>query len=349
MMFAILAAILFGISAPLAKLLLAQTAPITMAGLLYTGSGVASGLVLLLRNRRKGPQVEAPLERREIPWLAGAVLSGGVLAPILLMIGLTGTPGSTAALLLNFESVSTTILAAILFHEAVGRRVWLSVGIITFASILITWDPTTGWGLSWSALAILTACALWGLDNNLTRHVSSRDPLSIVAIKGLGAGSFSLGFGRILGERLPSMSTAFAAMSLGAVCYGLSIVLFILAMRELGASRTGALFASAPFIGALISIPIFHETPGPKFFWAGFLLLTGTVILLREDHHHSHTHREEQHAHSHMHDGHHQHHSEIITGWHNHSHNHTGVEHNHPHTPDLHHRHSHPLREKSEN
>ncbi len=348
MTYAILAAILFGISAPLAKLLLAQVAPITMAGLLYTGSGGAAGLVLLLRKCRKDHLVEAPIEKHEISWLAGAVLAGGILAPILLMKGLSGTPASTAALLLNFESASTTFLAAILFHEAVGRRVWLSVGIITGASILLTWDQTTGWGFSWSALAILSACVLWGLDNNLTRHVSSRDPLTIVAIKGLGAGIFSLGFGLVLGEGFPSLSTAIAAMLLGAICYGLSIVLFILAMRELGAARTGALFASAPFIGALISIPLFHETPGLQTFLAGFLLLTGTLILLREDHQHSHKHKEELHSHSHTHDAHHQHHEEDIPGWHSHFHSHAGVEHSHPHMPDLHHRHAHSQRSKSE-
>jgi len=339
MTFAILAALLFGISAPLAKLMLERTAPVTLAGLLYLGSGLAAGFVLLLRGKQH--QAEAPLEHREIPWLAGAVVAGGILAPILLMKGLAGTPASTAALLLNFESASTTVLAAIFFREAVGRRVWLSVAIITAASILLTWNANSGWGFSWPALAILAACLLWGLDNNLTRHVSSRDPLTIVAIKGLGAGIFSLSFGRVLGEGMPTWSSALTAMLLGVVCYGLSIVLFILALRDLGASRTGALFASAPFLGAILSIPLFSEIPGSQTLWAGLLLLIGTVVLLREDHQHPHQHAAEIHAHSHSHDIHHQHHTEEVTGWHSHTHSHAAEVHAHPHTPDTHHRHPH--------
>lgn len=337
---AILAAGLFGASAPLSKLLLVDISPVMMAGLLYLGSGIMALLASRLRGWIQPEAAEARLSHADLPWLLAALLTGGVAAPILLMIGLVGTPGATASLLLNFESVATTLIAAWIFREAIGRRLWIALAIITFASILLSWRPADAWGFSWLAAAIIGACLLWGLDNNFTRHISARDPLAIVAIKGLGAGSFSFILSLVLGESLPALPTALTAMLVGAFCYGASIALFVLAMRGLGAARTGTLFASAPFIGALLSLLILRETPGLSFYLATPLMLIGVIVLLVEDHAHLHTHEILVHEHAHIHDAHHSH-GHGARHRHNHPHQHEAFTHSHDHAPDLHHRHKH--------
>ncbi|MBA4420124.1 MAG: EamA family transporter [Anaerolinea sp.] len=337
---AILAAGLFGASAPLSKLLLVDIQPVMMAGLLYLGSGIAALLASRLRGWILPKDAEARLSRADLPWLLAALLTGGVAAPILLMVGLAGTSGATASLLLNFESVSTTLIAALIFREAIGNRLWIALALITLASILLSWHPADAWGFSWLAVAVLGACLLWGLDNNFTRHISARDPLAIVAIKGLGAGTFSFVLSLVLGESFPALPIALTAMLVGAVCYGVSIALFVLAMRGLGAARTGTLFASAPFIGALLSLLILRETPGLSFYLATPLMLVGVIVLLVEDHAHLHTHEFLEHEHAHVHDAHHPH-SHGVIHHHNHPHRHETNTHSHNHAPDLHHRHKH--------
>jgi drug/metabolite transporter (DMT)-like permease len=340
---ALLAAVLFGASAPLSKLLLGEFSAIPLAACLYLGSGIGSGLMLLLQRRNKqGRDREAGLSKKDIPWLLSALLAGGVAAPIFLLLGLDKTPASTASLLLNFEAAATTLIAGLVFREAVDRRIWWAVGLITLASILLSWIGGN-WGFSLAALGILAACLLWGLDNNLTRHISAKNPLLIVGIKGLGAGALAF----ILGIPLPGWKLVGLALIVGAVCYGLSIQLFILALRSLGAARTGALFGIAPFIGAVLSLFLFPGSPGLLFWLALPAMLVGAWLMLTEQHHHDHLHLMTEHAHAHAHpDDHHQHEHDagtaFVNGKHAHLHLHDEQEHAHPHKPDIHHRHAHP-------
>jgi drug/metabolite transporter (DMT)-like permease len=348
---ALAAAVLFGINAPLSKVLLApgrlgEVAPIPMAALLYLGSGLGALALLGVRGRDTATESEARLQRADAPWLVGALLAGGVAAPIVLMFSLRVTPGATASLLLNFEGVATTLIAALAFREAVGRRVWGAIGLVTAASIVLSWEPGGRLGVSLGALGVLAACVLWGVDNNFTRNISAKNPLTIVAVKGLGAGLFSLVLALLVGQPLPGIGAALSAMVLGSVSYGLSITLFILALRDLGAARTSALFSSAPFIGAAIAFVVLRERVQMQFLVALPLMMAGTVLLITERHAHEHRHGFLVHEHRHRHDDahhHHQHAADRIppSGWHSHPHEHPPEIHEHPHTPDLHHRHEH--------
>lgn len=348
---ALAAALLFGINAPLSKVLLApgglgEVAPIPMAAFLYLGSGLGALALLRVRRQEATTESEATLRRGDLPWLAGALLAGGVAAPIVLMFGLRVTPGATASLLLNFEGVATTLIAALAFREAVGRRVWGAIGLITVASIVLSWEPGGRLGVSLGALGILAACVLWGVDNNLTRNISARNPLTIVAAKGLGAGLFSLLLALLVGQPLPRPGAALVAMTLGSVSYGLSIMFFILALRDLGAARTSAFFSSAPFVGALLSFAILGESVRTQFLVALPLMLVGTVLLVTEQHAHRHRHGFLAHEHRHHHDDAHHDHAHTPgevppNGWHSHPHEHAPQVHEHPHAPDLHHRHQH--------
>jgi drug/metabolite transporter (DMT)-like permease len=344
---ALLAALLFGASAPLSKLLLREVDPIPLAGFLYLGSGMGAWLLFLIqRSYRRGSEMEARLSRFDLPWLAGAVLTGGVAAPILLLLGLNQTPASTASLLLNFESAATTLIAVLAFKEAVDRRILWAVGLVTLACILLTW--TNGnWGISPGAMGIIGACILWGLDNNFTRQISAKNPLAIVGIKGLGAGSFSLLLSAILGKPLPTLSTVILALLVGAICYGLSIQLFILALRGLGSARTSALFGIAPFVGTGISLLFLGEKPQVLFWAAVPIMLLGAWLMLTEKHQHLHVHESLIHSHAHDHqDGHHEHPhlKDDLQGKnsrHTHEHLHEKLTHSHQHTPEIHHRHNH--------
>jgi drug/metabolite transporter (DMT)-like permease len=342
----IAAAVLFGASAPLSKVLLGSIDPLPLAAILYLGSGIGSWIFFTIRKGIQQDRVsEEKLARPDFRWLAGAILAGGVAAPILLLLGLDRTPASTASLLLNFEAVATALIAILFFGESVGRRILWAVGLITAASILLTWNGGD-WGFSLGALAIVGACFLWGLDNNLTRHISGKDPLMIVGVKGIGAGLFSLLIVFILNAPLPSFGLILIGMTVGVICYGLSIQLFILALRGLGSARTGTLFGIAPFVGAALSIIFLKEIP-QTFFWVAVpVMILGAWLMLSEDHAHQHTHDPLEHAHAHSHpDEHHEHGHEgatrAISGQHTHLHHHQPVMHSHPHSPDLHHRHDH--------
>ena len=289
-------------------------------------------------------QKEARLARSDWPWLVGAILAGGVIAPIMLMISLRHAPAATASLLLNFEGVATTLIAAIVFKEAIGRHAWWAIGLITLASILLSTDFTNKWGFSLSALGVLAACIMWGIDNNLTRNISAKDPLVIVTVKGLGAGLVSIIIAVALGNTFPSPGVTLLALLLGSLSYGLSIFLFVHAMRGLGAGRTSALFGTAPLAGILLSFLIFREIPGIFFFIALLVIASGAYILLMEDHDHVHVHEYIVHEHRHTHnDGHHEHEYVVESARQSHSHVHTHdiLEHAHDHAPDIHHRHSH--------
>lgn len=341
---ALLAALLFGASAPLAKFLLGNIEPIPLAAFLYLGSGLGLlGFKFFRDFNRKGSSSEAQIKPPDYLWLAGAILAGGVAAPITLLISLKNTPASTASLLLCFEGVATTLVAYFAFKEEIGRRAWWAIGLITLASIFLSINLNAEWGFSLGALGIILACILWGVDNNFTRNISAKDPIVIVTIKGLGAGGFSLVLAMSLGVELPAWQTVFIAMLLGSLSYGLSIVLFIHAMRGLGAARTSALFGTAPISGILLSMIIFNEMPSWLFTLAIPLMFLGTMFLVNEQHEHHHVHETIIHDHSHSHDDdHHQHCHDCDAAFkHSHIHQHDELAHNHHHLPDLNHRHAH--------
>ncbi len=346
MLFALLAAVLFGASAPLSKLLLQELQPVPLASLLYLGAGLGAALMRGIASiSHPGGSGEAGLHAKDLPWLVGAVVAGGVLAPILLMISLKQTPASTASLLLNFESVATALLAGLVFREAIGRRIWAGLGCITLASIILSFTAND-WGISLGALGVIGACILWGVDNNLIRQVSAKDPLAIVLIKGLGAGSFSLLLGLLTGAAFPRISLILIALLVGALSYGVSIALYVLALRSLGAARTGGLYATAPFVGAALSLVLLRENLEVQFLLSLPLILLGSVFLLGEKHSHEHTHLAIEHEHRHRHDDlyhNHTHSAELgdASTVHTHIHRHEAIVHAHAHTPDLHHWHEH--------
>ncbi len=342
---ALLAALLFGASTPLAKLLIADVSPIVLAGLLYAGSGLGLGLWLLLRRlRSNNPSAEAGLQRRDIPWLAGAVFTGGVVGPVLLMLGLASTPASTASLLLNLESVLTALLAWVVFRENVDFRIFLGMVVIVAGGVLLSWTQAPRAGLPWGAFAIAGACACWAIDNNLTRAVSGGDPVQIAAIKGGLAGAINIAVALGMGHRLPDAALVLAAGAIGLASYGISLVAFVLALRHLGSARTGAYFSTAPFVGAALSFVLLREAPSFSFWIAGGLMALGVWLHISEHHEHEHTHEAMEHEHLHAHDEHHQHTHDVP--WdgrepHSHPHRHEPMIHSHPHYPDLHHRHGH--------
>lgn len=346
-MMALLASILFGASAPITKILLGQIEPIPLASLLYLGSGVGLLIFQIVNLLIKKQKInEAPLKKKDFIWLLGAIISGGIIAPIILLSCLRITPASTASLLLNFEGVATTIIAILFFKENVGKQILSAVILITFASIVLSWDFKNQWGLSIGSLGIILACFCWGIDNNFTRNISAKNPFSIVTIKGVIAGSFSLFLSVILKNQIPELKIAIIAMIIGFFCYGVSIVLFVFAMRDLGSTRTSALFGTAPFIGSILSFILLGDIPSSMFFISLPIMIIGTMLLLKEEHQHVHIHESTQHEHRHNHnDSHHDYeHSNrqiIINGCHSHSHIHKAIEHIHPHSPDIHHRHIH--------
>ncbi|MHB8727888.1 MAG: DMT family transporter [Sulfuricaulis sp.] len=342
---ALCAAALFGASTPLAKLLVGTVPPVLLAGLLYLGSGI--GLLawfLLQRLRTDRAAREAALTRRDVPWLVGAIFSGGMLGPVLLMSGLTHVPASSASLLLNLEGVFTAVLAWYVFKENFDRRIALGMAAIVAGGVLLSWPDRTGASLSLWTLAIAGACLAWAIDNNLTRKISAGDPIQIAGIKGLVAGLSNTGVALALGYSLPDGASIAAAGVLGALGYGVSLVLFVLALRHLGSARTGAYFSTAPFIGVALSLVLLGETPGPLFWAAAGLMALGVWLHLTERHEHEHEHAPLAHEHRHGHDAHHRHTHDFPwdgTEPHTHFHRHAPLLHSHPHYPDIHHRHGH--------
>jgi drug/metabolite transporter (DMT)-like permease len=343
--FALLAALLFGASTPLAKALLPQMTPMLLAGLLYLGSGIGLAGYWLVRARRKTPgQQEATLTRTDWPWLAGAIAAGGVIGPVLLMWGLATTPASSAALLLNLEGVLTALPAWFVFKENFDRRIALGMALIAAGGVSLSWMDRLEVGVPWSALAIVGACLAWAIDNNLTRKVSAGDPVQIAMLKGLAAGCVNTALAFTLGARLPSASSVVATGVVGFFGYGVSLTLFVRALRHIGTARTGTYFSIAPFIGAALSIFILSDTLTIGFVVAAALMVCGVGLHLTERHEHEHRHEPMEHEHLHHHDEHHQHvHApdDPLGEPHSHSHRHEPLIHSHPHYPDIHHRHGH--------
>ena len=342
---ALSAAALFGASTPLAKLLLHDISPVTLAGLLYLGSGAGLFVIRLIRSRFRPDRAkkEFELEAGDYPWLAGAVLTGGIIAPVMLMWGLSGTAASAASLLLNFESIITTLVAAAIFREAVGGRIWLASLVMLAGGLLLSYDPDARFNLSLSSIAVIGACLMWAIDNNLTRRISTSDPITIAMIKGLAAGTVNIVLGQYGGDAIPGMWSLASSMTLGFFSYGLSLVMFIYALRHLGSARTGAHFSTAPFIGAAVAILVLDEPFTLVFAGALLLMVLATWLVLTEQHEHEHEHEFMKHSHEHTHDEHHQHEHDGTEGpeSHTHAHVHLPLRHAHPHLPDIHHRHEH--------
>ncbi|WP_114857875.1 DMT family transporter [Azospirillum brasilense] len=341
---AILAAVLFGLSTPLAKLLVHDLSPWMLAGLLYLGSGIGLGLLRLLTGSRK--RGERGLRGAEWLWLMAAVAAGGVAGPVLLMFGLTATPASTASLLLNLEGVFTALLAWFVFREGVDRRLVAGMVAIVAGAVVLSWGGPVSLSGGWGPAAVAAACLMWAVDNNLTRKVSLADPADIATIKGLVAGSVNVGIALALGDALPAAPTAAAAMLVGLLGYGVSLVLFVVALRHIGAARTGAYFSTAPFVGGIASLAIFGEPVTLGLAAAAVLMGIGVWLHLTEDHDHEHDHDEMEHDHPHVHDEHHRHHHDgpqdgPVTEPHSHRHRHGRLRHRHAHFPDAHHAHRH--------
>jgi len=342
-LYALFAAGLFGVSAPLAKALLRGSSPQLLAGLLYLGSGIGLSIIAAVR-RGDRDATEAPLSRRDAPWLAAAILFGGMIGPVLLMIGLTRTPAASASLLLNLEGVFTALLAWIVFRENVDRRIALGMFAIIVGGVALSWEGRADFGGLAGPLAVAGACLCWGVDNNFTQKVSGGDPVKIAMLKGLVDGSVNTALAMTLGARAPELPTLGAALLLGFLSYGVSLVLFVLALRHLGTARTGAYFSIAPFFGAAVAVVGFHERPTLFFAVAAGCMAVGVWLHLTEQHEHIHVHEAMEHTHAHVHDEHHQHeHSPDDPPGepHSHPHRHDRLVHSHRHYPDLHHRHSH--------
>ena len=340
--FAVGSALLFGLSTPCAKVLVGETPPLLLAGLLYAGSGLglfAAWLAMPVS------VAEARLTRADVPWLAGAIVAGGVLGPILLMSGLRTTPASAASLLLNLEGVFTALLAWFVFHENVDRRIALGFALIVAGSVVLSWGGGTGrLALPLGVLAIVGACLAWAVDNNLTQRVSGADPVGLAAIKGGTAGAVNLALALATGARGPRPRSWPGHWSSVFGLRALSLALFVVALRHLGTARTGAYFSLAPFFGALISIALLREPLSGGLIAAGALMAAGAWLHLTERHEHEHRHTSLDHSHRHVHDEHHEHVHEVddvADEPHTHRHVHERTLHIHPHYPDIHHRHRH--------
>jgi drug/metabolite transporter (DMT)-like permease len=340
---ALASAVLFGASTPLAKALLGDVSPWMLAGLLYLGSGVGLFGVSRIRAWTGSATSEAPLRAGDLPWLAAVILAGGVAGPVLLMVGLVSTPASTASLLLNLEGILTLAIAWTVFRENVDLRVGIGAAAILTGALLLSWGGGIE-GVGWGAAAIGGACLAWAIDNNLTRKLSSADPLQIAMLKGLAAGAVNVGLAAAVQPHWPAAPAAIAAGIVGFLGYGVSLSCFVLALRHLGAARTGAYFSLAPFVGAVIAIVGFGDPVTPLFIAAAALIGVGLYLHLVEDHAHDHVHEPMTHEHRHTHDAHHRHtHGPNDPGGepHTHVHVHARTVHRHPHYPDIHHRHSH--------
>ena len=333
------AALLFGAGTPFAKRLLEDATPWLLAGLLYLGSGV--GLFLYRRVTRAQPTA---LTRGDGAWLGAAIAAGGVLGPALLMVGLVNMPASGASLLLNAEGVFTALIAWFVFRENFDRRIALGMALIVAGAAVLSWPEEASFGAALPGLAVLGACLAWALDNNFTRKVALNDATFIAMAKGLIAGATNIVLALVAGAQFPSAGVVGGAAVLGFLSYGVSLALFVVALRELGTARTGAYFSTAPFAGALIALPLLGEAVTWQLLAAGGLMSAGVWLHLTERHGHRHAHKTLEHEHSHIHDEHHQHvHALHVSEGepHVHAHVHEPVTHEHPHYPDAHHRHKH--------
>ncbi|HJU23294.1 MAG TPA: EamA family transporter [Casimicrobiaceae bacterium] len=340
--YALASAVLFGVSTPLAKLLLGEAAPLMLAGLLYASSGV--GLLVFAAARAIRSPTIVVAEARDWRWLIGAFAFGGVLGPIALLVGLARTGASTASLLLNLEGVLTALLAWFMFRENFDRRIVLGMAAIVAGGLALVWVPTTLPTSPLGIALIVGACFCWALDNNLTRKASGGDAVAIAALKGVIAGTINLALALGFGNHFPRFAMLATAAGVGFFSYGVSLVLYVLALRHLGAARSAAYFSVAPFFGAVLGVTLGQEVVSSRLILAGTLMAFGAWLHVSERHSHLHGHDALRHTHSHVHDEHHRHAHDFE--WdgrepHTHFHEHEPIMHMHPHYPDLHHRHRH--------
>jgi len=333
------AALLFGASTPLAKLLLPSSGPFMLAGLLYLGAGI--GLMVLSPFRRAGR--EAPLGRGDLPTLAAMVIAGGIAGPLLLLAGLARLPGGEASLLLNLETPFTIGIAVLVVGESLGGREVLGAAAVLLGGVILAMGPGEGGTHALGALAVAGAGLAWAIDNNLSQRLSLRDPVAVTRAKTLVAGTVNVVVALALGDRFPATAALGGALATGFLGYGVSIVLHLVALRHIGTARQAAYLATAPFIGALAAVPILGERLTWKEITAGLVMAAGVTILVRARHGHWHTHDAVEHEHAHVGDEHHRH---VHAGGlppepHSHPHRHEPLAHDHPHHPDPHHRHRH--------
>jgi len=339
------AAVLFGASTPAAKLLLGQIDPWLLAAILYLGSGAGLCTMRILQ-RAVAPDAgrQTALHGEDWGWFSGAILAGGVIGPVLLMIGLSRSSAASTSLLLNLESVATALVAWFVFRENFDRRIALGMVAIAAGAVVLSWQAGLSLADLLGPLAIAGACLAWAIDNNLTRKVSLSDPVQIAMLKGLVAGSINLALALWRGATLPGLGETLAGAAIGLLGYGVSLVLFVFALRSIGTARTGAYFATAPFIGAMVAFAVLGEPVTWQFAFAGLLMAVGLWLHLTERHEHEHEHASTIHDHRHSHDAHHTHAhgpGDPPGEPHAHRHVHTRLRHTHHHFPDAHHAHEH--------
>ena len=341
---AILAAALFGISLPVSKLLLVKIPPTLMASVLYLGAGFGMLAINIVKVLSKREQIEARITKNEMPYIMGMIILD-VAAPVCLMIGLTMTTSANASLLNNFEIVATSLIALLIFKESIGKKMWIAISLITLSSLILSVENLSSFSFSIGSIFVLLACLCWGFENNCTRMLSLKDPLQTVVVKGFGAGIVSLIIALSLKQYSTNLLYLSMALLLGFVSYGLSIYFYIIAQRELGAARTSAYYAVAPFIGVFLSVIIFGQEITISFIIAIIIMIIGAYFAVVEHHKHIHSHEEATHEHRHNHsDNHHTHiHDYEVKSEHNHVHTHEITAHIHKHTPDMHHVHCHLL------
>lgn len=332
------AAALFGASAPAAKLLLNDLRPILLSALLYLGAAAALfGYRAIGRKSR-----EAVVSRRDLPLIVGIIGFGGMLGPILMLLGLQRLSAVNTSLLLNLEAPFTMLIAVSVMREHLGLREVFAAAVILLGGGLVGFPHGELHGDLSGTMEVAAACLCWGIDNNLTQRISLRDPAAIARIKTLASGVGVAAIASLMGNEIPGLKILIAAFAIGALCYGVSIVLDVKALRVLGAAREAAYFATAPFVGALLSVAVFREMPEWPEIAGAALMVVGVVVLLREWHSHLHTHDIMFHEHLHLHDEHHQHeHDSLAAEPHSHPHMHSPSTHDHPHVSDVHHRHKH--------
>jgi drug/metabolite transporter (DMT)-like permease len=339
-----LSAALFGASTPFARLLIGDLDPLWLAGLLYAGSGLGLSLLLALRHAgfAGAHQKVTGIPPGDFRWLAFSIVAGGIVAPALFTFGLRTTPGATASLLLNLETVLTVAIAWFVFREPRNARVVTGMALIVAAGVLLAGAPGKGGG--GGALLIALACLCWAMDNNSTRRIAGNDAMLIAAAKGLVGGAVNIGLAVLLAGPVPSTTGVLAAGGVGFFGYGLSLMLFVIALRGLGTARASAYYGIAPFVGVVVAFLLLGERPEGAFWMAAALMALGVWLHLTERHGHLHSHVALSHMHAHRHDAHHRH--EHAFDWdghepHAHPHEHEPLEHAHSHAPDLHHRHEH--------
>lgn len=279
---AILAAGLYAINSPFSKILLDYMPSTLMAGFLYVGAGLGMLIIAVIRKARHTEVNEARLTKKELPYTIAMIVLD-IAAPISLLFGLKSTSSANASLLNNFEIVATAIIALMIFKEKISLRLWAGIVFVTVSCLLLSVEDFSSFQFSYGSLFIILACVCWGVENNCTRKISSKDPLQIVLLKGIFSGIGSIIIGLCIGERITALWSVFAVLLVGFVAYGLSIFFYVHAQRLLGAARTSTYYAVAPFIGTILSLILFREIPHYTYFIALALMIIGALLCSKDE------------------------------------------------------------------